>query len=463
MASPLSATRAARGGFLISGAVTDSGEGCAIRSQAATGGSATSRCRRMRFSSFRAADGRRCFATKTTATLRKQASAENDQKTHQQRHESLPDLDKVVTLVNGARDRILGHAAIPSEEETAAALSVCAEAAALIMDTKIQPQLSSIDHQADTAASALLSFDGTGSKRRATAAATTTTATDNDGIRSGTVGEAPSTVSPLPGAPPWRLRNVVSQISDAAYAIVEEPRVFITPQLLAQYVAIQARLGRPESLPHVLQLYATKPLPRIKGSSGNSITFVPQNPNKPSNAVDADVAAAALDAALASKNLDAAVGVVEHTYAAPAFVRAKLLRKGLLPAFVVLGVPVATYSLASQLAAYQQTMDPTTATGLAFAGMLAYIGFTGTIGVVANTTANDQMRRVTWAPGTPLRERWLREDERAALDTVACAFGFSEAHRYGEEEGAEFQALREYIMRKDMLLDQIELMEGMSS
>lgn len=349
----------------------------------------------------------------------------------------MPDLDKVAALVIGARDRLLSHPGIPTEQETATALRICGEAADLIMDAAVQPQLSSIDHQSDTAASTLLSLDG----RRSTAAV-----------------EETSSDATAP-----RLRRVIDQISDAAYIIADEPRVFLTPELLEQYVKIQARLGRPESLPRVLGLYASKPAPVVGAAAGGPVTYKQQNPKRPASAVESGVAKAALEATLAAKNLDAAVGVIEHTYAAPAFIRAKLLRQGLLPAFVVVGVPAATYILASKLATLQETMDTTTATSLSFAAILAYIAFTGTIGVVANTTANDQMRRVTWAPGTPLRERWLREEERAALDSVACAFGFREAHRYGEEEGTEFQALREYIMRKGMLLDQVELMEGMSS
>lgn len=255
-------------------------------------------------------------------------------------------------------------------------------------------------------------------------------------------------------------QSIVDFISDAAFAIVDDKRVFLTASLLEQYVQIQARLGRPNSLPRILEAYASRPAPR---NSKGTIAYKPQNTKDVRSSVAPEVADAALDTALVAKSLDAAVGVVEWTYAAPAFVRYKLLRRGLLPGFVVVGVPMATYILASQLATYQQTMDTATATGMSFAAILAYISFTGTIGVVANATANDQMRRVTWAPGTPLRERWLREEERDALDKVACAFGFREAHRYGEEEGAEFQALREYIMSKGMLMDQVELMEGMSS
>lgn len=101
------------------------------------------------------------------------------------------------------------------------------------------------------------------------------------------------------------------------------------------------------------------------------------------------------------------------------------------------------------------------ATNVAFAGILAYVGFTATIGMVAVTTANDQMDRVTWATGMPLRERWLKEEERAALDRVAGAWGFKETWRRGEEEGREWEELREWIGRRGMVLDRVELMEGM--
>ncbi|EFX03885.1 hypothetical protein CMQ_813 [Grosmannia clavigera kw1407] len=361
----------------------------------------------------------------------------------------LPDLDRVVTVVRGARTRLLDHPGVPSEDETATALQICGAAADLIMDASVQPQLNNMDHQADTAASTLLSLEG---RSTTECVAETPTCTPDTASTS-----APD--STAAGSP--RLRDVVGQISDAAYAVIEDRRVHITPQLLAQYVAIQARLGRPASLPHVLALFASKPVPRARNAG--QVHYQPQNPRRPGAAVDPDVAEAALDAALAARDLDAAVGVVEHSFAAAGFVRNKLLHKGFLPGFAVVAVPLATYSLATQLAAVQTTLDDGAATAMAFAAILAYVGFTGAIGAVANATANDQMRRVTWSPGTPLRERWLREDERAAFDKVTCAFGFTDAYRYGEEEGADFQALREYVMRKGMLIDQNEMLEGMSS
>jgi hypothetical protein len=153
--------------------------------------------------------------------------------------------------------------------------------------------------------------------------------------------------------------------------------------------------------------------------------------------------------------------IVESTYATKAFRRNKFARKCLIPATGLAVAPIAAYAIASQLSMYQSTMDPATATNIAFAGILAYVGFTATIGVVAVTTANDQMDRVTWSQGTPLRERWIREEERAAIDRIAGAWGFRETWRRGEEEGAEWDALREWIGRKGMILDRTELMEGM--
>jgi hypothetical protein len=81
--------------------------------------------------------------------------------------------------------------------------------------------------------------------------------------------------------------------------------------------------------------------------------------------------------------------------------------------------------------------------------------------MVAITTANDQMERVVWAQGVPLRYRWLREEERAALDKVAVAWGFKEPWKRGEEEGQEWESLREFIGMRGMILDKSELMEGM--
>lgn len=256
-----------------------------------------------------------------------------------------------------------------------------------------------------------------------------------------------------------RLQDVVDKVSDAAYTIVTQPTVVITRQILDEYVRLQARLGKPQSLPQILGLYASKPKPKIVSGT---VQYVERNPSKIDSAVDPAVADVALDAAIEAKDLEAAIGVLETTYSAKAFSRYKLFKKALLPGFAVAGTPVALYLAATQLAQVQHALEPKFATGIALTGALCYVGFTGSIGLVAHFTANDQMKRVTWAPGTALRHRWLYEEERAALDKIACAFGFSEEHRWGEEEGEEFLWLREYILSRSMILDAVHLMPGMN-
>ncbi|OTA75606.1 hypothetical protein M434DRAFT_56339, partial [Hypoxylon sp. CO27-5] len=251
---------------------------------------------------------------------------------------------------------------------------------------------------------------------------------------------------------------IIDKISHTAYTIISHPPVFITPDLLEKYVDVQSRLSRPETLPRVFQMYASKPMPR---EIGGSISYTKQNPNKVANAIDPKVIGKALDTAIEARNLDAAVGIIENGYATKAFIRNKLLRQGLLPTGTFAATPMAAYVLATNFSDFQSAMDSATATNVAFAGILAYVGFTASIGIVALTTANDQMKRVTWAPGIPLRMRWIREEERAALDKIACAWGFREKWRQGEEEGADWDALREYIGHKGMVLDRTELMEGM--
>ncbi|RDW75040.1 hypothetical protein BP6252_06182 [Coleophoma cylindrospora] len=258
--------------------------------------------------------------------------------------------------------------------------------------------------------------------------------------------------------PSKSIRRSVEDLSRLLHSVITHPPVYITPKVLEAYVNIQAHLGRPETLPEALALYANKPVP-VEGTS--PVRYSNQNPNKVANAVPIAVADRALQAAIHARNLGAAIDIVENTYTTTAFYRSKFIRKALIPSTAALLAPVAAYSVASKLAEYQTTMDSEMATNVAFVGIVAYMGFTGSIGVVALTTANDQMDRVTWTPGIPLRERWMREDERAAIDQIAGSWGFRESWRRGEEEGVEWDTLREWIGRKGMLLDRVELMEGM--
>lgn len=359
------------------------------------------------------------------------------QKQQLNKRREFTDLAGVVAAVDRVTKAFLAQQGIPSEKTTRAALRACAQNdVKLLLDAEAQPEMSSNrDGPSDTTVSHLLELD-----------------------RNGRAG-GKATAAAQPQTPTLRLQDVVAKMSEAAYAIVTHPPVVITPRVLEDYVNVQARLGKPETLPHVLSLYASKPQPR---SVSGTVRYAKQNPNKMEKAVDTDVADTALDAAIEAKNLAAAIGIIEHTYATEASVRSKVFRKALMPVSFFAAAPVIAYFAASRLSYLQDSMDHSTATGVAFVGILTYVGFTATIGLVAASTANDQMKRVTWAPGTPLRRRFVREDERAAFDKVACSFGFSENHRYGEEEGEEFQALRQYILGKSMVLDAVELMEGMN-
>ncbi|CAD6446645.1 159a41ac-4039-43bd-a25b-5bc0d813a893 [Sclerotinia trifoliorum] len=251
---------------------------------------------------------------------------------------------------------------------------------------------------------------------------------------------------------------LVDELSQALFSIVSNEAIFISPEILELYISAQSCLGKPETFPGVFYLYANKPIP-VEGS--RPIQFKNPNPNKVNNAIPIAVADQALQTAIDARELDVAMDIIDTAYAQKAFRRAKFIRKGLLPATGLAIAPIAAYGVASQLAMFQNTMEPGMATNIAFAGILAYMGFTTTIGVVAVTTANDQMDRVTWAPGMPLRERWIREEERAAIDKVAGSWGFHEKWRRGEEEGKDWDRLRLWIGNKGMLLDAVELMEGM--
>ncbi|KAF4637419.1 hypothetical protein G7Y89_g642 [Cudoniella acicularis] len=334
------------------------------------------------------------------------------------------DLESVFQEVKAMCDGLLSRNGIPSEQETVQTLTQCQALADLVMHESSLPALEGKDR----ASSALLSLDD------------------------------PATAKTPFSNSRQSQRRMQDELSKCAYDIMIHPLIFITPGTLDVYVKIQSILKKPQTLPEIFHLYANKPLPE-EGSS--PIRYLEQNSNKAANAIPKNVADRALQTAIDAKQLVIAMDIVEFSYSTTAFRRAKLVKKALLPATGIAVAPLAAYTLASQLALLQTTMETGMATNVAFAGMLAYVGFTATIGVVAVTTANDQMDRVTWAPGLPLRERWIREEERAAIDKIAGAWGFKEVWRRGEEEGEEWDALREWMGLKGMLLDRSELMEGM--
>jgi hypothetical protein len=322
------------------------------------------------------------------------------------------------------RDSILHSEGIPREEDVIQALAYCQ----VVADQLVEPLPQKIGNES-TATSALLSIDEISSK----------TLDRSQKLHS-------------------NVQAAVNELSSIIESIIRHPTVFISPEVLRIYVEAQARLGKSRSFPEIFLLYASKPVPQ---EGTNPIAYSNPNPNKVANAVPSETAALALQTAIEAKELLTAMNIVESAYNTPAFQRAKFLRKGLVPATGLAVAPAAAYVIASQFALLQTTMDSAMATNIAFAGITAYIGFTATIGFVAISTANDQMDRVTWAPGTPLRERWIREDERAAVDKIAGAWGFKEVWRRGEEDGQDWDMLREWVGRKGMMLDRVELMEGM--
>ncbi|EKV05809.1 Catabolic 3-dehydroquinase [Penicillium digitatum] len=255
--------------------------------------------------------------------------------------------------------------------------------------------------------------------------------------------------------PDPRLTDSVSQI---AVGLLKDEKVFISPEALASCTETLTLLRRAEHFPEIFQLYAYKPVPE-EGSS--PVKLLKANPKSINSAVPARLANMALGVAIAQKNLSLVLAIIDNTFCAPAFHRAKIFKKAGVPIIGLTAAPAACYALASWAATFQNTMDPNVATGIAFAATLAYVGGTASMGILAITTANDQMERVVWIPGIPLRQRWLREEERAAMDRVAVAWGFTDPYMRGEEVGEEWESLREFIGMRGMILDKTELMEGM--
>lgn len=325
---------------------------------------------------------------------------------------------------------ILNSKTIPAEEQTLKALWVIESAARqLTYDAKSTAQKpidADVEVENDNSAtSSLLSLDSKSSK-----------------------------------AHPASISIAVDLLSTLAYKLITHPPVYITQPILATYVSIQSTLHRPQSFPEIFALYASKPTP-VPGSS-NPIRYRTPNPNASTQAIPTEVADKALDAAIQAKDLELAIDIIETSYAAAAFRRNKLIKKALPPLAVFgVGVPGGALALSLQLPLLSNVPDPLTNVLIGFTGIMTYSVAVGILGFVAITTSNDQMERVTWSQGTPLRERWLREEERAAVDRVAMAWGFKERDKWGEEEGIEWEELRDWAARRRMWVDRVELMDGM--
>jgi hypothetical protein len=265
------------------------------------------------------------------------------------------------------------------------------------------------------------------------------------------------TKSPSPKSNELPSPNYLSQL---ASDLLKDPKVFISPAILSKYVELQTLLGRPRNIPEIFHLYANKPVPQL-GSSPPK--YSKPSPKGHKQAIPADIAEDALGAAIETKDLALALKIIDTTYTAPAWRSHKILTKIVPPATLAGVTPLALYMIAQELSVYSNFIDPWTFKLYAFAGLSTYVACTGTLGFVAMTTANDHHDRVVWRPGTPLLDRYIREDERAALDRIACAWGFKEMWKRGDEEGEDWEGLREWISLRGMVLDKPDLMPGMNT
>ena len=341
-----------------------------------------------------------------------------------------------------ATKELLSRSTIPSDLDTLSVLQAIHRCA--LETTGLKDNAAEEPHdlaQEDTSTSAILSLDG--SSRQSLAPLGRRNRQSMDG----------------------RTLKTQDLLSSLSYQIASHPSVFITQAILLQYVRIQSLLSRPATYPEVFRLYTSKPSPTAGKSSltlPRLSTWKPfQVINSVSSAIPPHVANIALIAALRTRSLSLAISIILNSFCAPAFRRNKIFRRALLPGIGVLLMPVAAYRVASNVALYQTGLPAESFTTIVCGGLLTYAACVGTIGWVAIATANDQMRRVTWAEGTPLWERWVREEERAAIDRVACAWGLKETWRWGEEEGEDWEHLREWIGSRGLVLDNVSLMEGM--
>ncbi|EHY55494.1 hypothetical protein HRR83_008924 [Exophiala dermatitidis] len=269
--------------------------------------------------------------------------------------------------------------------------------------------------------------------------------------------DAPAFVPDREMSAPFR-QNAAGTIAELTYTLLRDPKVYISEDMLQVYVRIQCMLGKPEYIPEIFHLFAHKKIPNPKTKP---VRYSDPWPKLPKYAVPLELAEAALESAILKKNLPLALAIIDTTVATKAFHANKILRRASFPIMFVGGTPIIAYAGANWVSHWQNTMDVEMAKYTAIAGALAYIGTLTTIGFVAVTTANDQMVRVVWRPGTGLAERWVREEERAFFDKLALAWGFQEKKRWGEEEGEDWQRLRDECGMRDMILDKTDLMEGM--
>ena len=340
------------------------------------------------------------------------------------------------SLASTVDSRILSSPTPPSEEEILAALEAFkSHARHQLRSPPTTTTTTTTTTHGASPASALLSLGGR------------PTSTPIVRKTSKTIGDTPALAQ----------KGQFTELSALAYRLLSHPTVFLTPEILRAFTDLQRLTRDAAPIPAVFALYANKPIlpPSGKGKPK------PPDPRQAKYAIPDTVALAGLETAIDAGDIAVALDIIDTSYGAPAYRRAKFVRK-VLPFMGIAGLaPGALWVLADKLAGWQDTVEHEVAIRYAFGGLIVYAGLTTGLGLLVVGTANDQMVRVSWVPGTPLKERWSREEERAALDAVAMAWGFQEKHKHGFEEGEEWELLKEVVGRKGMLLDNPTLMDGM--
>lgn len=253
-----------------------------------------------------------------------------------------------------------------------------------------------------------------------------------------------------------------SQVSQMAYDILKFPTVFINPDILRAYIKTQTLLEKPDSFPEAFYLYAHKPVPKPNVSPPE---YKAPKPNNIRAAIPIDIANLALSAAIRDKDLELCLDVIKTSFRTKAFWNNRIFTRIVPPVVIAAALPLMAWTIATKVV--NISPDPAAAATpeslklAIFGGSLTYFSVVWSMGMIVLSTSNDQMERVTWRLGTPLRERWMREEERAAMDRVVCAWGFSERRRRGEEEGEEWDYLKEWIGSRGCIVDKVELMDGM--
>lgn len=135
-----------------------------------------------------------------------------------------------------------------------------------------------------------------------------------------------------------RLADAVSQI---VVELMKDEKVFISPEALASCTETLTLLRRAEHFPEIFHLYAYKPVPE-DGSS--PVKLLKANPKSVNSAVPAELANKALGVAIAQKNLSLVLAIIDNTFCAPAFHRAKIFKKAGVPLTGLAAAPAACYA-----------------------------------------------------------------------------------------------------------------------